>query len=160
MYKVTCPPPRIKLLGKKIKWERREGEGKRKREGKKEEEKGKRRGKKGKGMDEEGKGKGRGIRREREEGSEREENRKGRVKGKLKNGRVVKKIKVVLTLHNPVKGTMKKSQSHLVLMEGRIDGQINQLRMVPNIFEKKRNMRCNVAMYHCVSIISYLHDSS
>ena len=88
-------------------------------------------------MDGEGKGKGRVIRREREEGSEREENRKGRVKGKLKNGRVVKKIKVVLTLHNPVKGTMKKSQSHLVLMEGRIDGQINQLRMVPNIFEKK-----------------------
>ena len=88
------------------------------------------------------------------------ETEEGRVKGKLKNGRVVKKIKVVLTLHNPVKGTMKKSQSHLVLMEGRIDGQINQLRMVPNIFEKKRNMRCNVAMYHCVSIISYLHDSS
>ena len=56
VYKVASPPPplrgnRIKLLGKKIKWGRSEGEGKRK-EGK------------GRGKRMEGKGKARGKRRE------------------------------------------------------------------------------------------------
>ena len=50
------------------------------REGKREEEK----GKKGKGMKGEGKEKTRGKRRERETGSEIEENRKGREKGIMK----------------------------------------------------------------------------
>ena len=63
---IKLPPPplsgnRNKLLGKKMKWERREGEMERKRKGL---------GKKGKGIEGEGKGKARRKRREREKGGE------------------------------------------------------------------------------------------
>ena len=72
MYKVApLPWERNNLLGKKSKWERREGEGKR------EEEKWKERGK---GMEGEGKGKGR------------QGGKEGKKVIKLKNGRMGKEI--------------------------------------------------------------------
>ena len=80
---IKLPPPplsgnRNKLLGKKMKWERREGEMERKRKGL---------GKKGKGIEGEGKGK-------------REGKRENQVE-KWEDGRVRKEINLVATSYTP-----------------------------------------------------------